>query len=443
MSVASTLIDNFSPLKIRNFRIYLGGQAISLIGTWLQVTALSWVVWELTHSELALGIVQMLSLLPLFLLAPWVGVWADRLDRRKLLIFTQVGMMLLAFILAALVLSESIRIWHIYTLSLLLGVFTALDLPTQQTFMGDLAGGGGEIRRAINLNVTIVQISRILGPAVAGIIVALLGAGMAFFINGLSFIAVIISLLLVRATQIMSKPKHGSTVLGGIREAVAFLRNEPRLLDCVAFASFATFFGIAIVLNVLPAFADHVLGGDAKTLGLLMSSSGAGALVGITVFAPLAQAQKRIGMMMAFAGIGAGSAFALLAMTNLLWVAMLGLFAAGLAMPTLLSTTMGLLQVSAPPMMRGRVISLYTMVSFGLQPLAALWIGAMAEWLGVRTAIEINAVSLVLVSVWMLSRTPLRQWDGLAGVLLTESQFAASSQPTPTDDPQPMVEGAR
>src|SRR5262249_24055759 len=158
---------NFAPLRYPNFRIYLGGQAVSLIGTWLQVTAQGWVVWQLTHSEAALGIVGLLNGLPILFLTPFAGVWIDRLDRRKLLIGTQLVAMLLAFILAFLTQSNLVQIWHVYLLSLLLGIANALDLPAQQAFLGDLAGMA-DIQKAINLNIMIMQGGRILGPAFAG-----------------------------------------------------------------------------------------------------------------------------------------------------------------------------------------------------------------------------------------------------------------------------------
>src|SRR5262245_25778126 len=171
MSIVSTLRESFSPLKIRNFRIYLGGQAISLVGTFLQMTAQSWVIWELSHSATALGVAAMLGSLPTLVLGPWAGVWADRLDRRRLLIASQAGAMLLAFSLALLTQTGLVQLWHVYLLSALLGIITAFDVPAQQTFLGDLSGMG-EIRKAINLNITMLQISRILGPALAGIIIA-------------------------------------------------------------------------------------------------------------------------------------------------------------------------------------------------------------------------------------------------------------------------------
>src|SRR6266851_9222194 len=236
-----TLRDNFSPLRYPNFRLYFSGQAISLIGTFLQVTAQAWVVWQLTHSEAALGIVGMLNALPLLLFSLYAGVWVDRLDRRKLLIATQAASMLLAFVLAVLTQTGLVQIWHIYVLSFLLGTVNALDLPAQQAFLGDLAGMA-EVRKAVNLNVTLVQMSRILGPALAGSLVARIGVAPAFWLNGLSFLAVIASLIIVRAAQQQARPRANTGQFKQIVEGVGYLRGDPRMVDLFLLAILQTVF---------------------------------------------------------------------------------------------------------------------------------------------------------------------------------------------------------
>jgi MFS family permease len=413
MSVLQTLTANFSVLNNRHFRIYLGGQVVSLIGTWLQMTALGWVVWELTGSTVDLGVVTMLNSLPLLLLSPWAGAWADRFDRRKLIIFTQVGLMASAFILAVLVLTNSVQIWHIFAISLISGIFAAIDLPALQAFLGDLTGQN-EVRRAINLQIAVLQVSRILGPALAGIVVGAVGAGIAFFLNGVSFLAVIYTLLIVRALQEQQRSGSGSA-LAGFQQAWQFVNSQPRIRDLVIFAMIITFFGLSIVMSLLPAVADELLSGDATTLGTLMSASGAGALLGVLVFAPLAQAQRRTGVVLSLALGAAGVGFLILGLSRSLPLSMLGLFIGGLAAPTVITTAMGLVQFSAPPEMRARVMSLFNMVSFGLQPFAALWVGSLADWIGLQAAIELNAVAMIVGAGIMLARPALRGWVNLAG----------------------------
>src|SRR5258706_2543785 len=219
--------DAFSPLRNRNLRYYMSGQAISLIGTWLQMTAQGWVVWEISHSTVALGVAAMLGSLPILIFGPWAGVWADRLDRRKLLIGTQAVAMLLAFVLALLTQLQVVQLWHVYVLSTLLGIVTALDMPSQQAFIGDMTGMG-EVRRAVVLNAMIVQVSRTLGPALAGFIIGAVGAASAFWLNGVSFLFVIGTLLVVRSSQVRKVGK--ADPLREFWEGLRFIRAQSRLL---------------------------------------------------------------------------------------------------------------------------------------------------------------------------------------------------------------------
>src|SRR2546426_6903322 len=199
--IATRFLDSFLPLRNWNLRVYLSGQAISLIGTWMQVTAQAWVVWSLTHSTTALGLVAMLGTLPILLLGPWTGVWAAALDRSRVLVATQMGAMVLAATLAVLVQTGAIQVWHVYIFATLLGIVTALDMPAQQAFIGDLSGME-QVRQAVVINNMLFQVSRMLGPALAGLVVAQLGAAPAFWLNGVSFLAVIGRLLMVRADQV-------------------------------------------------------------------------------------------------------------------------------------------------------------------------------------------------------------------------------------------------
>src|SRR5438128_169042 len=265
--IATRFLDSFLPLRNWNLRVYLSGQAISLIGTWMQVTAQAWVVWSLTHSTAALGVVAMLGTLPILLLGPWTGVWADTLDRRRLLIVSQTSAMVLAITLALLVQTGVIQVWHVYVLATLLGIVTALDMPTQQAFIGDLSGME-QLRQAVVINNMLFQVSRMIGPALAGLVVARLGAALAFWLNGASFLAVIASLVVVRAYQVR---RTGAAGLSGFSEAVRFIRQNPRAQDLIVFTVIVTFFGIS-VMNILPAVAAQALHGSADVLGLLMAA---------------------------------------------------------------------------------------------------------------------------------------------------------------------------
>lgn len=419
MSIASTLRESFSPLKIRNFRIYLGGQAISLVGTWLQMTAQSWVVWELSRSATALGVAAMLGSLPILLLGPWAGVWADRLDRRKLLIATQAGAMLLAFVLAFLTQTELVQLWHVYVLAALLGIITAVDIPAQQAFLGDLSGMA-EIRKAVNLNITMLQVSRILGPALAGIIIASLGVATAFWLNGLSFIAVIISLWLLTSNQVR-KPYSGN-FLAEFKEGISYVGTQPRLQDLIILAILVTFFAFPVIMSLLPAVVGKVLRGDAAMLSWLMMSSGAGALVGTMFLAPLAQAMRRTGLVLGGTIGWVGLWLILFSETSWLPLSLVSLFFVSMGIPTVLTTTMGLMQIMAPPDMRARLISLFFTLSFGMQPFASLLAGYTADTLTTPMAIRVNGVLLLFgAALIMAVRPALRRWEA----------NAAAHQPAP------------
>ena len=406
-SVLRMYMGSFAPLKNRNLRIYLGGQAVSLIGTWMQSTAQSWVIWELTRSESSLGIVVMLNTLPLFLLAPWAGGVADRFNRRFILLATQSIAMLLAFTLAFLIQTHLVQIWHIYLFALTLGIVNTLDFPAQQTFIGDLSGMG-QVRQAITLNIMGLQVARMLGPAIAGILLKAVGSSAAFWINGASFGVVLISLMLVRSHQAENKRPNSK---GQFRETLEFIRTQPRMIDLMVFATLVTFFGMSI-MNILPSVADHVLNGDSQTYGLLLGSSGAGALISTLFLLPLSQAAKRIGVIVAFAAAWMGSFYLVLSQSSWLPLSMATIFCVSLGAPLVLTTSLGVLQLMAPDAMRARIISLFTMITFGLQPLASIFIGYSAELMSTKVAILVNSLCLLTGAALMFTlRRGLRQWE--------------------------------
>ena len=407
-----TLIDtytrSFEPLKNRNLRTYLGGQAVSLLGTWMQSTAQSWVVWELTQSESSLGIVVMLNSLPLFLLAPWAGGFADRFNRRMILLVTQSIAMLLAFALALLVQTNLVQIWHIYVFAFILGTIAALDFPAQQAFIGDLSGMK-QVRQAVTLNIMGLQVARMLGPAAAGFLLKAVGSAAAFWLNGTSFLVVLLSIFMVRSHQ--QEIHRRESGKGQFREVLDYVRSQPRMVDLLVFASLVTFFGLSI-MNILPAVADHVLNGDSQTFGLLMGSSGAGALISTLFLIPLSQNSKRVGRIVGGAAVWMGTFYFLLSRSTFLPLSMLSIFLVSLGAPLVLTTGLGVMQLMAPGDMRARIISLFTMVSFGLQPVSSLFIGYAAEFVGAQTIILIYAICLAVGAILMLSlRKGLLQWE--------------------------------
>ncbi len=426
--IARTLRDSFTPLRLPNLRTYLSGQVISLLGTWMQVTAQGWLVWELSKSEVALGVVSTLGTLPLLLFGLFAGVWVDRLDRRKILVGSQTAAMILAFVLAALVATGAVQLWHVYVLSFLLGCVTAIDFPAQQAFIGDMAGMS-EVRKAVVVNAMIVQVGRMLGPALAGFVVNSLGFAIAFLLNGLSFIAVLISLFIVRAQQHRS-PHNGNQVRAVI-DGLRFIRSQRRIQDIILYAVLVVFFGITL-LNFFPALASDVLHGDAQTLGLLLASSGAGALIGAMIVAPLAQTARRTGLMMGAGVIWAGLWWSLASQSRSVPLSMLLIFLGAWGTPAVLTTANGLLQVMAPPLMRGRLLAAYIIVSFGIQPISAFVIGVLANAVGIATAMLLCGLALISGAILMLMFRPgLRTWEA-----------PHPSTPHTSEGTSPTIEGA-
>ena len=383
--------------------------ASSLIGTWLQSAAQQWVVLQMTNSEAALGVTVALSTLPILLFGLWAGPWVERIDRRKLLIGTQTAAMILAVVFAILLVTNVIQLWHIYVLSFALGIVSALDFPAQQAFLGDLAGMS-EVRKAVNLNAMIVNISRMLGPAFAGTIIARLGVAPAFWLNALSFLAVIATLVLVRSQQVKHAPS-GKSALHEFIEGLKYLYAQPRLKDLAVFALLVTFLGFSI-LTIASAFVVKILHGDAETYGLLLSASGAGALTGVLFIVPIAQAAKHTGRILIGTITWMGLWMLVTASTNVTAVATLSFFMTSIGAPTVITIVLGLVQVLAPQAMRARMLTVFIMISFGMQPIASFLIGLSAQTFSIPTAIAINGgLFLACATAMFLLRPELRHWS--------------------------------
>lgn len=418
---------DWSPLRRRAFRLYFGGQAVSLLGTWMQITAQSWVVWELSHSMQSQGVVALLGSLPLILLAPWAGAAADRFDRRKLLILAQVAAMLLAFALALLVQTGWIRLWHVYGLSFLLGVVAAVEMPAQQAFIGDLVGMS-EIRKALALNGIIVQLGRTVGPTLAGWAIAHIGVAEAFWVNGVSFLAVIASLLAIRSVTTERASQTGIS-RGGFGEAVRYLRSQPRLLDLLAFTMLAAFFVLSN-LTIYPALATVVLRGDSRTLGWLLGASGVGALIGSVLVTHLSRAIPRVGAALVGCTVWAGVMVVCNSWSRTLPTAVSCIVATGLAVPFIFTTANGLTQMLAPVQMRGRLLSILLMAGFGLQPVVAIGIGWIGDRFGPSQALLINGLCLIGGGLLMMGRPGLLGWQvGVATTGESTPPGVAPAQP--------------
>ena len=369
-------------LRHRDFRLFWIGQLISQVGTWMQSVAQAWLVLELTHSPLQLGIVSALQFTPVLLLSPVGGALSDRFAKRRVLLVSQTVMQLQALVLAALVWSGYIRYWHVAVMAVIYGVGRALDIPTRQAYVTDLVGRS-DLPNAVALNSVIMNGARIVGPAVAGLLIAAFGVALAFFLNGVSFVAVLVALLAIR-TDGQPDPAGRLGIREGVLDAVAYAAKTPP----VAFTLGLMVVVSLLVLNfnvVVPLVARNVLNQDAHGFGLLMSALGAGAVAGGFSVALFRTGQPPLSFLV-------GSAATLCA--GLVALALVDRFAVAFAVLALLGCAQILfttgcnttLQLAAPNNLRGRVMGLYTVTFAGMTPFGSLVVGMVAEHQGIRAA---------------------------------------------------------
>ncbi len=410
-------------LKHRNFQLFFGGQLISVTGTWMQTVALSWLVYRLTGSTLLLGTVGFASQIPILLVAPLGGTMADRHDRQRIVIGTQVASMVLAFVLAALTLTGKVQVWHILVLATLLGVANAFDIPARQAFLGDMVGKE-DLMNAIALNSTLFNGARILGPAVAGVLVATIGEGWCFFANAVSYVAVIVGLMMMRVRRPVQKPPSGSPlthILEGFR-FVAHTRPIRAILLLLGLVSL-----VAMPYTVLmPVFADRILHGGARGLGILMSATGVGALLAALALASRTRV-RGLGRWVAYACGGFGVALILFASSRSFWLSAALLVPAGFCMMLQMASSNTLVQTMAPDHLRGRVMSVYSMMFMGLAPFGALMGGALADRLGAPLTVAMGGVACVGGAVWFGLTLPSIRLEARRLIL---AQAAAGGEPS-------------
>jgi MFS family permease len=383
--------EGFRALRHRNYRLFFAGQLISLIGTWMDQVAEAWLVYRLTGSALLLGTVAFASQIPVFLLAPIGGALADRLDRRKILICTQSSMMLLTFMLAWLTLSHRVHIWQVIMLAALTGVVNAIDLPARQAFVVDMVSRA-DLVNAIALNSSMFNGARSVGPALAGIVVAAIGEGWCFFANGMSFIAVIAGLGLMK----IDRPRlaiEGSP-LENIIEGFKFVAQSGPVRALMVLLGLVSFTAMPYAV-LMPLFADKILHGGAQALGLLMGCSGVGALAGALTLA-MRKTLKGLSIWVAASCAGFGVALLLFSFSRLLWLSAALLVPAGFCMMIQMASSNTLIQSMVPDRLRGRVMSVYAMTFMGMAPLGALLAGSLAHKLGAPMTVGIGGVVAIV-----------------------------------------------
>jgi MFS family permease len=389
-------------LRHRNFQLFFAGQAISLIGTWMQTVAQSWLVYRMTGSALLLGTVGFASQIPVFIFAPIGGIVADRFNRRRVVICTQITSMILAAILALLTLTGRIQVWQIMTIAAGLGVVNAFDIPARQAFLIDMVGRE-DLLNAIALNSSMFNGARILGPAIAGILVASIGEGWCFAINAISYIAVIVGLLLMRIEHPRSLAHEGSP-LENIREGFAFVRNAGPVLAILLLLGVVSFVGMPYAV-LMPVFADKILHGGACGLGILMGATGVGALLGAASLAARVGV-KGLGKLIALAAGGFGVSLILFSFSRIFWLSTILLVPVGFSMMVQMASSNTLIQAMVPDKLRGRVMSVYSMMFMGMAPLGALSAGAVAHRMGAPLTVGLGGMVCIAAAIWFGRHLP-------------------------------------
>ena len=389
----------FAALHHRNFRLFFVGQMISLIGTWMQRIAQAWLVLQLTNSPFLLGFVGMLQWLPVLMFSLIGGVLADRVSKRGVIVATQTVQMLQAFALGGLVLAGAVRFWHVAILALALGLASAFDIPARQAFIFEMVEGA-DMMNAVALNSTIVNVARLLGPAIAGVAIAGVGMAWAFLANGASFIPVIAALLLMRVRP--AQVVHTTTsVLTHLREGVAYLLRTPSALQAIVLLAAQSVFAMNFTL-LSSVLAKDVLRAGASGFGFLMSSQGAGALLGAIAVASFSYLGPRPELLFGGATV-LGAADVVLGMTRQFPTAAAMLGIAGASMVVFTATVNTTLQINTPDRFRGRVMAMYALVMGGLTPVGSLVSGTLAQIWGAPGAFLVGGV-IGLVAVGAVAR---------------------------------------
>jgi MFS family permease len=404
-------------LRHRNFRLFFGGQTISLIGTWMTRIATSWLVYRLTGSALLLGTVSFVGQIPTFLVAPFAGVWVDRLDRRQVLVWTQTLAMIQSFLLAALTFSGHITIGLILTLSVMQGVINAFDMPGRQAFMVQMVGDRADLGNAIAINSSMVNVARLIGPSLAGMLIAVSSEGWCFLIDGISYIAVIASLLMMRL-EAAAVRRAATSMLTELKEGWSYVAGFLPIRTILALFAVVSLMGMPFVV-LMPIFAAKVLNGGPHTLGFLMGAMGVGALISALSLAARRNVRGLIRMIPIAAAVF-GLGLIGFGLSHVFWLSMLTVLIAGMGMMQGMAASNTIIQTLVDEDKRGRVMSYYTMAFMGMATFGSLLAGTMAHAIpamsmgfvggtplaGAQWTVILNGVVVVLGAAWFVTRLP-------------------------------------
>ncbi len=405
----------FRALRHRNYRLFFVGQSISLIGTWMQGVATGWLVYRLTNSTLSLGIVGFAVQIPIFLFAPIAGVVADRCNRHRLVIVTQTLAMLEAVVLALLVLTSAVEIWQIILLTVFLGLVNAFDMPVRQSFVVEMIEDREDLGNAIALNSSMVNGTRLIGPSIAGILIAVAGEGVCFLVNAISYIAVIAALFAMKVPPQRREPST-ARIFHELKEGFSYAFSFPIMRSVILLVGLVSLVGVPY--NVLmPVFAKNILHGGPRTLGFLTASTGAGALAG-AVYLASRKSVLGVGRNIPLAGAIFGVGLVAFSLSSVLWFSFLCLLVVGFGVMLQISSSNTALQASVDDAKRGRVMSFFTMAFVGTAPFGSLLIGWASGKIGAPKTVLIGGVFCILGSL-------------LFGRRLLSSRDEVRARPTP------------
>jgi MFS family permease len=420
-----TLRAVFASLYSRNYRIYFFGQGVSLIGTWMQNIALSWLVYRLTGSVFLLGVIGFTTQIPTFVLSPFTGVLTDRFSRLRIMVMTQVFFMLQALIMTLLVMFNLISVWHIVALSLVFGVISAFDAPARQSLVIELIDKPENLGNAIALNSAIFNSARLIGPAIAGLTIAAVGEGICFLINSVSFLAVIGSLMMIRVPARQQKSK-AENFKRSFSEGFHYTFRSVPIRTLILLLATLSLFGFPFMV-LLPAYAKEILHGGSDTLGFLMSALGAGALTGAIVMAGR-KSVLGLGRVISINTIIMGCAIVAASWLDKAGIAMSVLFFGGLCMILSLAAINTMLQTISEDDKRGRVMSFYAMALLGTMPIGNLIAGSIASAIGIPYTMLIGGCITVVAGIlFQLNRPAMR-------IHVTPIYIGKGIMPAPTDD---------
>lgn len=391
-------------LSSRNYRLFFGGQSVSLVGTWMQRITVSWLVWRLTGSAFLLGAVGFAGQIPTFFLAPLAGVLADRLDRYRMLVTTQTLSMIQAALLAALALSGRITIQEIMALAALLGAINAFDVPARQSFVVEMVETPADLPNAIALNSTMVNAARMIGPTLAGYVIGWIGEGMSFLANAASFVAVIGALLAMRIEPRKRVPS-GKRLLAEMREGVAYVAGHRPILGLILSLGVVSLVGMPYT-QLMPIFATKIFHGGPHTLGILMGATGVGAIIGTLLLASSKDA-KKLGKVLFASLLAFGVGLVAFALSRTFWASLLFLGLTGAGMMVQIAGTNTALQALVDDAKRGRVMSFYAMAFMGMGPIGSLLAGTLASRIGAPKTLAIGG-SICVLAALLFSRRFLK-----------------------------------